>query len=123
MDDMFGPVIDIYIENNSDDNIRVSFEELNINGFMLYNYFSAEVTAGKKANEELSLSEDEMEMSGIENIADIEMKVEIRDPDSYDLLIDPVLTSIKTSIADGYEQLLPSGGDVVLEQDGVKSHT
>ncbi len=61
-----------------------------------------------------------MEMAGIENIADIEMRVEVRDPDSYDLILDPVLSTIQTSVSGSYEQTLPEDGDVVLEQDGVK---
>lgn len=62
-----GPEIKLLLENNSDKNVLVTSASVSANGYMMpYASLYAEVAAGKKANETLSLMSSELDQSGID---------------------------------------------------------
>jgi hypothetical protein len=85
-DDIFGQVIVLYVENNSDKNITVNASTAKVNGTdvsaLLYN----NIVAGKKAY--IDMSFDGLEDAGITDITDAEFSVNISDSDSFDTIAD-----------------------------------
>lgn len=53
-DGLFGTDLKLLIENNSSQNITVQARNSNVNGFMVETMMSADVAAGKKANDSLT---------------------------------------------------------------------
>lgn len=64
-------------------------------------YLNADIAAGKKANETVSFSVDELILLGFDDIADIELGFSITDS-NYDDYLQTGPRQIKTSIADSY---------------------
>lgn len=64
-------------------------------------YLNADIAAGKKANETVSFSVDELILLGFDDIADIELGFSITDS-NYDDYLQTGSRQIKTSIADSY---------------------
>lgn len=100
--------VGLFIENNTDQ--KLSFQSgmrnyycSSVNGYMVDGgYLSADVAAGKKANETLSFNIDELSLMGITDIADIELCFYICDEDRNDYL-ETGPCQLKTSIADHYD--------------------
>ncbi len=96
------------IENNSGK--KLSFESGGlaycgnaVNGYMIEDgYLNSEVGDGKKANESVSFSFQNMMIYGIDEIADIELGIEISS-DDYKTYISPVTKQVKTSAFDNYD--------------------
>ena len=64
-----GPEIKILVENNSTQNVLITTADVFANGcIMSYASMYAEVAAGKKSNERLTLMSSELEQSGIETL-------------------------------------------------------
>lgn len=82
-DPFWGSSVVLLIENNSAQNIRVTCDDLSVNGFMVSEYFYAVVYAGKYALDSITLSDSDLEENGIESVQDIELKFNIADNDSY----------------------------------------
>lgn len=100
--------LSLTIENNSDQDLSfyagtLGYSCNSINGWMVDDgYLNADVPAGKKANESVEFSIDELVLLGITDIADLELGFEI-ETDGYDeyLLTGP--RQVKTSLANSYD--------------------
>ena len=115
-----GPEIEIQVENNSDKKVSVNADSVSVNGYLLpYAYFYVDVSAGKKAKDSLCFYEDELEMAGIETIADIQFYIEVTDADSWDEIATSDLITLSTSAA-GFEQPVDYSGEVLYEDNGIK---
>ena len=77
-----GPQVKLLIENNSSKSIIVQCRNLSVNGYMIEPVFSADVAAGKKANDSITLMKSDLEAAKITTIADIEFCLHIIDADS-----------------------------------------
>ena len=51
-----GPEIKVLIENNSSENVTIQTRRFSINGIMIDPTFSVDISAGKKANDAISIS-------------------------------------------------------------------
>lgn len=99
--------LNVTIENNSDKDLSficnsVGYNCNAINGYMVDDgYLSADVAAGKKANETISFSVDMLALYGITEIADIQVGFDIKDGD-YEGFQTGV-RQVKTSAAGSYD--------------------
>ncbi len=118
--EIFGDSIKILVENNSDKNIRLDVEQVIVNDYMISGGAYVEVSAGNKANDEISLSTDDLKASGIETIGKIECYMELLDMDTYDEINVSDCITIKTSDFDSMDTTNNMDGTVLLEQDGIK---
>lgn len=109
----------LLMENTSAGDINVQIENLAVNGYMIYQSFFSEVSAGETVYDVVYLSFEELEICGIEDIAELELNFKIKD-ESQDItnLSEPV--RVKTTIADGYEQVYDDSGDVLYDQGDFK---
>lgn len=99
--------ISILIENNSSSEYSFSTGTIghcanSVNGYMVTSgYMNCDVPAGKKAQESIEIDYEELQLLGINEIADIELSFEISDEDYNNIYVGPCI--IKTSIAETYE--------------------
>lgn len=115
-----GPELKLLIENNTTQNLTVQARSVSVNGYMVGSSLSADVAAGKKANDELTLTASDLEISGIETIADIEFSFHIFDSDSWDAYKDTDLVSVKTAAFGAYTQPVDDSGTIVYDDGGIK---
>lgn len=98
--------LELAIENNGDTDVSLMSGTLgyscnSVNGVMFSGgYFNCDVKAGKKAKESLKFSYKELQIYGINEIADIELGI-YSSPGGLDYTYYPV-AQIKTSAADSY---------------------
>ena len=86
-DEIWGPELILYIENNTNKFITVQPRDTSINGFMVNPNMSSEITPGKKIVDGLTFFSSALEENGISEISDIETSFEIFDSDTYDTII------------------------------------
>lgn len=116
-----GPSLKLLIENDSDTDLTVQARSVSINGYMMDNVMlSSEVTAGKKANDEVVFMSQELEDCGITSVADIELSFHIFKTDGWDDYLNTAQIQISTSLKDTYTQQYDDSGDVIYEEGGIK---
>ena len=108
---VFGPSIQLLIENNSDKSLTVQARNASVNGYMIETMMSSDVAAGKKANDELTFMGSDIETAGITTIFDSE---------SWDTYLDTDLIGIKTSAAEGFTYEYDNSGYGVYDDNGVE---
>lgn len=117
---LFGPEVKLLIENNSSQSITVQTRNASVNGYMIETMMSADVAAGKKANDSITLMKSDLDAADIKTIADIEFRFHIFDSSSWDTLYDSDVIRIETSEADGYAYTFDDSGDSVYTGNGVE---
>ena len=119
-DGFMGPEIKMLIENDSTKNILITSDSVSANGYMMPGAsLYAEVAAGKKANESLTLMSSELDQSGIETLSQLQFYLQIQDPETWDTIKTTNLITLTTSAAD-YVQPVDDSGDVVYNDKGYK---
>jgi len=119
-DGWMGPEIKVVVENTSDKNLLVTTTSVSANGYMMpYASLYAEIAAGKKANESISLMNSEVEQSGIETIAELQFFLQVQDPESWETLATSELITLTTSAA-GLEQPIDDAGDELYNANGIR---
>ena len=78
--------IKVLIENNTENDLLFQVEGFSINDLMLSPGFYANVTAGKKSNEVMTLYNEDLKASNITTIKDIEFKLVVVQAGTYDTL-------------------------------------
>lgn len=114
-----GPELKLLIENNTDIDLIVQNRYTSVNGYMVDANMSANVSAGKKANDHLTLYAESLELHGIETIADIATSFYIYshvDDTKYSTA--PV--TVETSEAGSYQYNFDDSGDILYEGEGVR---
>lgn len=119
-DGIFGPEVNVLIENNSDKNITVQTRNSSVNGYMVDFQISSEVAPGKKINDSMILMNTDLENSGISTICDMEFSFHIFDSDSWDTFVDSEPIIINTSASGTYEQNYDDSGDVIFDNNDIK---
>lgn len=83
-DNIWGYTIKVLLENKSADKTYMfSVENAAINGVQCDPFFAAEVAEGKKSNEKISFSCDELEENGITEYTDIELSFRVYDSNDW----------------------------------------
>lgn len=85
-DDFWGAYVRLYIENNTDQDIAVSCEDMSINGFMVDGSLYSEICAGKKAVDEITVYSSDLEQNKIMAIEEIELVFVASDSNTYSTL-------------------------------------
>lgn len=119
-DDLFGTKLALLIENDSDRCITVQAQNANVNGYMVTTMMSADVAAGKKANDGLIFETSGLKECGIEQIANMEFRFHIFDTNSWEDILNTDVIKIDTSIAEGYEQTYDDSGEVLVDANNIK---
>lgn len=91
-EDLFGQNLCFYVENTSDRAVVVESEDVSVNGYMVSNFFYADVVPGARAVEPLTLLNSELEDNGIETVDTVEFSLKLVDPDSFSTIdqTDPI---------------------------------
>ena len=119
-DGWMGPEIKILVENDSSKNVLVTSASVSANGYMMPSAaLYAEVAAGKKANETLTIMSSELDQSGIEVLAELQFYLQIQDPETWETITTSDLLTLTTSAAP-YEQPVDDSGDVLYDSDGIR---
>ena len=83
-DDIWGYTIKAEIENKSPDKTYMfALDHSSINGVEVSNLFAKEVAPGKKANEEITLTDDIVKENGIKNYTDIALSFRVYDTNDW----------------------------------------
>ena len=123
-DDYYAMTAKIFVENKTDINLYVTFDDVSVNGYMCDPWWGTSVSAGHKSNSDLHFYQDDIEESGIENIRDIEFTLRARDDDDYsaDYIVDETFVVYPYGM-DVPEQPEPTFADdaiVMADTDEVK---
>lgn len=119
-DGLFGTELKLLIENNSSKSVTVQARNTIVNGFMVDTMMSADVAAGKKANDSLTFQTSGLKDCGIESIATMEFTFHIMDAESWEDIVDTDTIVVNTSIASTYVQEVDDSGEVLVDANGIK---
>lgn len=120
-DDIWGTGVKLLIENQSSENQTIGCDYAVVNDFMMTSLlFSADVAAGKKANETLYFSDSVMRGADITTIADIHFVFFSLDPNTYERKFTTQEVSLSTSASGKYEQPIPTDGQELYNQNGIR---
>lgn len=119
-DSIWGMGVKVLVENNSEKNLCVQCKSIIVNNYMITDFFSCSVAAGKKSNETIYLSSSGLEAAGITTISDIVISFHVFDTDSYSTLFDTAEIEIKTSAYRTVEQVVMDDGKELFNQDGIR---
>ena len=114
-----GPEIKVLIENNTSEDIVVQSRNFSVNGLMIDPILSATVAAGKKANDTISISESDLELSKITTIKDIEFDLLVLNADNWKTIMKEQGIKLQTN-AKNYVQKYNEAGILAVDQDDVK---
>ena len=119
-DSLFGPELNLLVENDSAQNIVVQPNYCMVNGYMMDGLLSADVAAGKKANDTLDFLSNALARCGIETITDIELDLVVSDGDSWQTLYETGPVTLQTSVAGQYTQTYDDSGEEIYNQNGIR---
>lgn len=119
-DSLWGDSINLLIENNSDKSVGIGCDALIVNNYMLTDFMSATVAAGKKSNESLTLSSTELEAAGIENVGQIEVQFHLFDPDTYMTNVTGEMAVIQTSEFANMDTTTDEEGTELYNENGIR---
>lgn len=92
-DELLGPEIKVYIENNSKKPITVQTQNVSVNGFMVEPIFSSDVAPGKKVNDGITFTD--LADNGIDKISDVELTFIIFDTTTLDTIAESEVIKLK----------------------------
>ena len=78
-DALLGYGVNVYLENKTDKELVFSLGEVSVNGYMCDPFWATTVSAGKKANEQITFFESDLEANGIENVEEISFTLNVYD--------------------------------------------
>jgi hypothetical protein len=119
-DSIWGDGIKLLLENNSNEDVTVGCNALIVNDYMITDLFSADVAAGKKANETLYLSNSELKAAGIENVGQVEVYFHVYDSVSYDTIFDTDDVTIQTSEYENMDTAVDDAGTELYNEGGIR---
>ena len=111
--------IKLLVENNTDDDISVQVDDLSINDIMIYPVFYANVNAGKKVNETIDLSKEDLELANITTIGTIELSINVYNPNTWKDITTKKGIKVETD-AKNYVQKYNTDGKLLYDQEGIK---
>lgn len=118
---LFGPEISLTVENNSDKNVTVTCRDLSVNGYMFSSSgLYADVAAGKKSKDTITLMSSEMGSAGIDTVAEVAFFLHIYDSDTYKDVDNSDLITLRTSVADTYVQPVDDAGELIYSNKDVR---
>lgn len=119
-DDIWGDGIKLLLENNSETNVTVGCTAMIVNNYHISDLFSADIAAGKKANETLYLSSSELQAAGIETVGQIEIYFHVYNSDTWDDIFDTDVVTIQTSDYANMDTTPNDGGTEIYNDGGIR---
>ncbi len=119
-DSIWGSGINLLLENSSTRNVTVGCNAVIVNDYMISNLFAADIAAGKKSNETLTLMSNELKDAGITEIGKVEIYFNIYDPETFETIFTPDVVEIHTSAYDRMSVVKADSGTELLNQDGIR---
>ena len=119
-DSIFGEGLKVLVENTSDKNIGIHCNAVIVNNYMITDFFSCSVAAGKKSNETIYLLSYELEAAGIDNIGQIELYFNVYNSDTYDTIFESDCVTVHTSAYAEMDVTPFEGGTELYNQDGIR---
>lgn len=119
-DSIWGDGIKLLIENDGDKTVGVSCDAVIVNDYMLTDFFSTTVAAGKKDNETLYLSSHALEAAGITNVGKVEVQLYLYDDESYSTIYTGELVEIQTSEYVNMDTTADNVGAELYNDNGVR---
>jgi len=77
--DLFGYSVKVFLENKTDKELMFSVDNVSVNGYMCDPFWATTVAAGKKANEQITFFESDLEDNGIEKVEEITFTLKVYD--------------------------------------------
>lgn len=117
---IFGPSLELLIENNREEDIMVQVRGTTVNDVVVNTIFSVNVSAGKEASKDITFMQSSLDKAGIELVKDIELRFVISDGDNWATILatDPI--KISTSVDPSFKQEYDDSGQLILDQDGIR---
>ena len=114
-----GVTLNVQLENNRDEDLEFSSGSCNsVNGYTLsVGNLYCDVASGKKTNEEMYFSYNEMRLHGIYELAELGLQFTVADDDDFELSTDSII--LKTSAFDSYT-FNPKGFQDAVISDAAK---
>ncbi len=119
-DTTMGVGFKLLIENNTDKTVTVQTRDETVNGFMVDGVLSADVAAGKKANEVISIWDSDLENSDIDEIKVYEFKLNISDADNWDTIMETETITLTNSDATEDANAKVPDGQLLVDEAGIK---
>ncbi len=85
---LWGADINVFVENNSGQNVYVQMGGVSVNGFMMDPYFSCELQDGKVAYDQISFMQSDLDENNITEIETVEFYFHVFDFDSWNPIFD-----------------------------------
>jgi len=117
---LYGPELNVTIENNSGLDITVQILSCAVNGAMVEAVFSCDVPAGEKARDRIVFVSESLEKAGIKTIINIEFRVCVFDTRSWDTIIQSDTVALTTTAYPSFKQSFDGSGEVLLRTRGYK---
>lgn len=92
---LMGPSMLLYLENNTDQSVTVQQRNMSLNGFMIDGIFSCEVEAGKKAVDDISIFDSDLEENGITELENGELSFHIFATDGWNTIFDTDMIAVE----------------------------
>lgn len=87
-DSIWGDGIKLMVENNSAKDYTIGCDALIVNDYMITDLSSADVAAGKKSIDDITIMSSDLEANGITSVDQVELKFHIYNAESYDTIAD-----------------------------------
>lgn len=84
--DEWGYTIDIYVENHTENDVEFTINNCCVNDLMCDAYFSVKVSPDKKANDQITIYEEELNSLNIKKVTNLNLYLAVYDPESWDKL-------------------------------------
>mgnify|MGYP000982538385 CR=1 FL=1 len=117
---LYGPELNVAVENNSPQDITVQARSCAVNGAMVDAVFSCDVPAGETARDRIIFLSESLEEAGIRTIRNIELRICVFDTESWETIAQSDLISIETTADPSFRQSFDDRGEVLLNTVGYK---
>ena len=119
-EDWLGPELKVLIENDTDENISVSLDEIAVNDYMVSAWLYEDVAAGKKSNATFEIWSSTLSNAGISNIGKIDFYFRVINSDNYNTIYESKEIELKTSLYDEIDSEANDVGTELLNQNGIR---
>ena len=82
-ENLFGYTLNVFLENKTDKELMFSVDGVSVNGFMCDPFWACTVSAGKKANAQITFLESDFEANGIEAVSEISFTLKVYDNNDW----------------------------------------
>lgn len=80
----WGFTLNVFCENKSEETMMFSWDKVSVMGYMVDPFWAAEVAGGKKSNEAIHFSYNDLDSIGISSVDDITFKLRVSYTDNWD---------------------------------------